>query len=137
MDEIDREELSVMEPVGKKRAQAMLDAGLSRTEVAARLGTTYNTIAGMIAHGTLKEKREKKKYAEYADRTPVSAPITKGELRRYRRKLKIGDTVWIENEGILEKYRVIEKYLYFCILENARGRRTSETYVNLVIWSRG
>ena len=60
MDEIDREELSVMEPIGKKRAQAMLDAGLSRTEVAARLGTTYNTIAGMIAHGTLKEKREKK-----------------------------------------------------------------------------
>ena len=137
MDEIDREELSVMEPIGKKRAQAMLDAGLSRTEVAARMGTTYNTIAGMIAHGTLKEKREKKKYAEYADRTPVSAPITKSELRRYRRNLKIGDTVWIEDDGKLIKYRVKEKYLYFCILESDKGKKTSETYVNLVMWSRG
>ncbi len=123
--------------IGKKKPQEMLDSGMSRREVAEALGVTYNTIAGMIARGDLTEpEHEKKKYAPYAVRTLSKTPITREELALYRDRVQIGDKIWIDQGEGPEKYRVIEKYRHLCRLENARGKKTTETYVNMIIGSR-
>ena len=119
-----------------EKAQRLLDQGMRRGEVAIRMGVTYNVISGMIARKVLKVPEPGKRcYAEYKPMLQ-RRPITKQELEEYREILKIGDPVEAEYYGVVRKFKVTEKYRYFCMLQNSRCR-TSATYVDLILRYRG
>ena len=119
-----------------EKAQRLLDQGMRRGEVAIRMGVTYNVISGMIARKVLKVPEPGKRcYVEYKPMLQ-RCPITKQELEEYREILKIGDPVEAEYDGVVRKFKVTEKYRYFCMLQNLRCR-TSATYVDLILRYRG
>lgn len=125
-----------MDKVDIEKAQRLLDQGMRRGEVAIRMGVTYNVISGMIARKVLKDPDTRKRcYVEYKPMLQ-RRPITKQEIEEYREILKIGDPVEAEYDGVVRKFKVTEKYRYFCMLQNSRCR-TSATYVDLVLKYRG
>ena len=125
-----------MDKVDIEKAQRLLDQGMRRGEVAIRMGVTYNVISGMIARKVLKVPEPGKRcYVEYKPMLQ-RCPITKQEIEEYREILKIGDPVQAEYDGVVRKFKVTEKYRYFCMLQNSRCR-TSATYVDLVLKYRG
>ena len=125
-----------MDKVDIEKAQRQLEQGMRRGEVTIRMGVTYNVISGMIARKVLKVPDPGKRcYVEYKPMLQ-RCPITKQELEEYREILKIGDPVEAEYDGVVRKFKVTEKYRYFCMLQNSRCR-TSATYVDLVLRGRG
>lgn len=125
-----------MDKVDIEKAQRLLDQGMRRGEVAIRMGVTYNVIASMIARKVLKmPETPKRSYVEFKSLLQ-RCPITKQEIEEYREILKIGDPVQAEYDGVVRKFKVTEKYRYFCMLQNSRCR-TSATYVDLILRYRG
>ena len=125
-----------MDKVDIEKAQKLLDQGMRRGEVAIRMGVTYNVIASMITRKVLKiPEIQKKSYVEFKPMLQ-RCPITKQEIEEYREILKIGDPVEAEYDGVVRKFKVTEKYRYFCMLQNSRCR-TSATYVDLILRYRG
>ena len=125
-----------MDKVDIEKAQKLLDQGMRRGEVAIRMGVTYNVIASMITRKVLKiPEIQKRSYVEFKPMLQ-RCPITKQEIEEYREILKIGDPVEAEYDGVVRKFKVTEKYRYFCMLENPRCRTTA-TYVDLVLRYRG
>lgn len=125
-----------MDKVDIEKAQKLLDQGMRRGEVAIRMGVTYNVIASMITRKVLKiPEIQKRSYVEFKPMLQ-RCPITKQEIEEYREILKIGDPVEAEYDGVVRKFKVTEKYRYFCMLQNSRCR-TSATYVDLILRYRG
>ena len=125
-----------MDKVDIEKAQKLLDQGMRPGEVAIRMGVTYNVIASMITRKVLKiPEIQKRSYVEFKPMLQ-RCPITKQEIEEYREILKIGDPVEAEYDGVVRKFKVTEKYRYFCMLQNSRCR-TSATYVDLILRYRG
>lgn len=124
-----------MTSINIKKAQELLDQGMSRKEVANELGTTYNTIANLIGRKSLIEKYPSK-YAIYAQNNSTYnryCPITQHELSRVKGELKIGDELTAERDGVKGKFKIEKKYPFWCSLRNRKGQRTSATYVEIII----
>lgn len=67
------------------------------------------------------------------------SPYQKEDIDRIREEIKIGDEIWIEEEGVINitdkrmrKYRVVEKYKWFCILKNGRKQITKK-WIDLLL----
>ena len=124
-----------MTSINIKKAQELLDQGMSRKEVANELGATYNTIANLIGRKRLIEKYPSK-YAIYAQNNSAynrSCPITQHELSRVKAELKIGDELIAERDGEKGKFMVEKKYPFWCSLRNRKGQKTSVTYVEIIM----
>ena len=67
-------------------------------------------------------------------------PLRPEEIRRFRDNLKPGDMVYMQEDGVVQRYKVIEKYTYFVRVETSgsrrRTRKTSASYVELIISGR-
>lgn len=67
-------------------------------------------------------------------------PLYPKDIRKFRDTMQLGDAVYMQEDGIVQRYRVVEKYTYFVRLETSgsrrRTRKTSASYVELIISGR-
>lgn len=67
-------------------------------------------------------------------------PLYPKDIKKFRDTMQLGDTVYMQEDGIVKRYNVIEKYTYFVRLETSGSRRrtskTSASYVELIISGR-
>ena len=71
-------------------------------------------------------------------------PILVEEISRYREELQIGQKVWLsyideddfKKVDKTEAFVVTEKYTWFFAAENAKGRRETRSYIEMLVEER-
>lgn len=68
----------------------------------------------------------------------TECPITREELEKTRRGIRIGDRFFVdadpeEEYSKAEEYTVVAKYRHFCILKNRKGVEKCKTYADLAL----
>lgn len=109
--------------------------GYSIRQIAQAVGGREDTIGKILRASGMRT---------YTETDKNSFPIYPEDIQNFRKRLQIGDTLYLEEWDPLTghgkdvaRYHVVAKYPWFCIARNARGRERSVLYVELIIRGRG
>lgn len=110
-------------------------AGYSQPQIAEAIGCKTDTVSKVLRKAGMKT---------YAERDNLKIPILLEEIDQYREDLEIGAVIWLEERDdwdrsirTAEKYKVTEKYPWFCVVRNSRGKERHILYIDLLMKERG
>lgn len=111
--------------------EAMCKEGANLMQIAEKVGRCQSAVKRIL------EGRGYKTGIPVAkNKETYKIPLRPEEIRRFRNDLNLGSMVYMEEDGSVKKFSVIEKYTYIVRLETVGSRRphkTSASYVDLML----
>ncbi|MDE7326282.1 MAG: helix-turn-helix domain-containing protein [Lachnospiraceae bacterium] len=117
-----------------EKIEKMRQEGANVMRIAEKVGRCRNTVERV-----LKERGYTIGVPAVKSKETYKIPLYPEDIRLFRDSMQLGDVVYMQDEGIVKRYNVIEKYTYFVRLKMIGSRRphkSSASYIDLIISGR-
>lgn len=122
--------------ISEEQVRERRKAGMDAEEIAADLKCSISQVKKIMAEGDYI-------YRGFYSSALYRRPILQVQIDKLRESTPIGQVIWIEDDDPLwakgnkkKKFRVAEKYRYFCLLTDGR-KKVTKTWLEMILEKRG